>query len=127
LAELPGKYAPRSGCLLIAMIDGVAGGAVAFRRLEDEASEAKRLYVSVDFLCRGVARLLMNRLIEEARAAGYLRIAGDTMPDMATALAMYDRMGFCRIGSYPGRPGKHSRRDLYRIHTLVLFSPDRGC
>ena len=102
LVELPGKYAPPSGCLLIAMIDGVAGGAVAFRGLEDEACEAKRLYVAAEYRGQGLARLLMDRLIEEARAAGYRRIAGDTMPVMVTALAMYDRMGFRRIGPYPG-------------------------
>lgn len=42
--EFSGKYAPPSGCLLIAIINGVAAGAAAFRSLGGEACEAKRLY-----------------------------------------------------------------------------------
>lgn len=102
LAELPGKYAPPSGCLLIATMDDVAGGAVAFRRIDRECCEAKRLYVAVEHRGKRIGALLMERLMQEARAAGYRRLVGDTMPVMTKALTMYDRMGFRRTGPYPG-------------------------
>jgi GNAT superfamily N-acetyltransferase len=103
LADLPGKYAPPAGRLLIGIIDGRIGGAVAFRpSLVADACEAKRLYVPAEFRGRGLAKILMERLFQEARAAGYRRIVGDTMPAMTLALAMYDRMGFNRTGPYPG-------------------------
>jgi putative acetyltransferase len=102
MADLPGKYAPPTGRLLVAIVDGEVAGAVAFRGLDGEACEAKRLYVAARYRGRGIARTLMERVIEEARSAGYRRMVGDTMPVMTQALAMYDRMGFHRIGGYRG-------------------------
>lgn len=102
VAGLPGKYARPAGCLLLAMVGGEAVGAVAFRRLDVETCEAKRLYVSAEHRGKGLARILMERLMEEARAAGYRRLVGDTMPVMTGALAMYDAMGFRRRGPYEG-------------------------
>jgi putative acetyltransferase len=102
LADLPGKYAPPSGRLLVAVVDQRVAGAVAFRDLDGEACEAKRLYVAAEYRGSGIARELMARVIEEARAAGYRRMVGDTMPVMKQALAMYDRMGFRRIDGYRG-------------------------
>ena len=102
LASLPGRYAPPSGRLLLALEGDQPAGAVAFRALDLTTCEAKRLYVARAFRGRGIGDALMHRLFDEARAAGYSRIVGDTMPVMATALAMYDRLGFRRIDGYPG-------------------------
>jgi putative acetyltransferase len=102
LADLPGKYTPPTGRLLVALVDGRVAGAVAFRGLDGEACEAKRLYVAAEYRGSGIARALMARVMEEARAAGYRRMVGDTMPVMKQALAMYDRMGFRRIEGYSG-------------------------
>src|SRR6266536_1887 len=80
LADLPGKYAPPRGCLLVAVVEGGVAGAVALRHLDGESCEAKRLCVAAEYRGSGVARALMAQVIEEARAAGYRRMVGDTMP-----------------------------------------------
>ena len=102
MAELPGKYAPPTGCLLVAVVDERVAGAVAFRGLDGETCEAKRLFVAAQYRGGGIARALMERIVDQARAAGYLRMVGDTMPVMTQALAMYERMGFRRIDGYRG-------------------------
>jgi len=102
LASLPGKYAPPSGRLLIALKDGEPAGAVAFRPIDVSTCEAKRLYVAKAFRGYAIGVALMRRLIDEARLAGYSRLVGDTLPVMATALVIYDRIGFEHIPPYPG-------------------------
>jgi putative acetyltransferase len=100
LAELPGKYAPPSGRLGLAWVDGHSAGCVALRQIDDGRCEAKRLYVKPEMRGQRLGAALLEWVIAQARAAGYREMLGDTMPVMQQALAMYDRMGFERTGPY---------------------------
>lgn len=99
VAHLPGAYAPPDGRLAFAMVDDAIAGCIALRRFDAQRAEAKRLYVRPAFRGSGIGRALMEWIIAEARRAGYREIVGDTLPVMATALEMYDRMGFERTPS----------------------------
>ena len=68
------------------------------------AAEAKRLYVRPQFRGQGVGRALLGWVIVEARSMGYREIVGDTVPQMAVALEMYDRVGFERTEPYSAQP-----------------------
>jgi putative acetyltransferase len=98
LAGLPGAYAPPAGRLALAWVDGQPAGCVALRRVDAERAEPKRLYVRPAFRGLGLGRALLEWAMAEARAAGYTELVGDTMPVMKDALALYDRMGFERVG-----------------------------
>jgi GNAT superfamily N-acetyltransferase len=104
LAGLPGAYAPPGGRLALATIDGQQAGCIALRRVDALRAEAKRLYVRPGFRGHGLGRALLEWVMAEARAAGYLEIVGDTMPEMRDALALYDRMGFERVAPYAEQP-----------------------
>jgi GNAT superfamily N-acetyltransferase len=104
VAGLPGVYAPPGGALVLALIDGHAAGCAALRRFDAQRCEAKRLYVRPQFRGQGVGRGLLDWVIAEARTMGYREIVGDTIPQMALALAMYDRAGFERTGPYAEAP-----------------------
>ena len=104
LAELPGRYAPPSGRLLLALVDGEAAGCVALRRLDVETAEVKRLFVRARGRERGVGRALMEALLREARAAGYARVRLDTLPSMTSARTIYAAMGFREIAPYYPSP-----------------------
>ena len=104
VAGLPGVYAPPGGALVLALIDGHAAGCAALRRFDAQRCEAKRLYVRPQFRGQGVGRALLDWVIAEARTMGYREIVGDTIPQMAVALAMYDRAGFERTGPYAEAP-----------------------
>jgi carbonic anhydrase len=100
LASLPGDYAPPSGALALAVVEGQPAGCVALRRIDEARCEAKRLYVRPAFRGRGAGRALLDWVIARARATGYREMLGDTMPVMEQALAIYDRYGFERSTPY---------------------------
>ena len=104
LCMLPGKYAPPEGCLLLAQIEGQPAATGAFRRLSQDACEAKRLYVRPAYRRLGLASSLLRRLIEEARHRGYRVLYADTLPSMTSALDLYRRMGFVEVGPYADDP-----------------------
>lgn len=104
VASLPGAYAPPGGRLALATVNGEPAGCIALRRVDEIRAEAKRLYVRPAFRGTGLGRTLLEWVMNEARAAGYREIVGDTMPVMRDALALYDRMGFKRAEPYSEHP-----------------------
>jgi len=105
LAELPGKYAPPEGRLLLAFLGGRIAGCVAMRKLEGDICEMKRLYVRQDFRGSGAGRALAQRIIAEAKAAGYRRMRLDTIAGkMDRAIALYRGLGFREIPPYGIHP-----------------------
>jgi putative acetyltransferase len=94
LAGLPGAYASPSGRLAIVRVNGEPAGCVALRRVSDRCAEPKRLYVRPAYRGHGLGRKLLEWVMNEARAIGYKELAGDTMPQMREALALYRQMGF---------------------------------
>jgi putative acetyltransferase len=105
LATLPGRYAPPSGRLLLARLDGLPVGCVALRGLDDGICEMKRLYVRPEARGTGAGTLLTDAIIAEARAAGYTRMRLDTIaPIMERAVSLYRRRGFVEIPAYAENP-----------------------
>jgi putative acetyltransferase len=105
LKNLPGAYAPPSGRLLLARSADHAAGCIALRKLDTGICEMKRLYVGPDYRGLGLGRMLVERLIAEARAIGYERMRLDTIASaMKDAIALYRRMGFHEIAPYSSIP-----------------------
>src|SRR5271169_1940033 len=109
LASLPGQCAPPGGRLLLAIQEssgnpGEAIGCAALRRMEEDACEMKRLYARPAFRGKGAGRVLVEKLIAEARSIGYRRMVLDTLPSMENAHKLYRALGFREIPSYQKNP-----------------------
>lgn len=101
LKNLPGAYGSPSGRLLLARHAGHAAGCVALRRLEAGICEMKRLYVRPAHRGRSLGRMLVERIIAEARIIGYERMRLDTIESaMKDAITLYRRIGFEEIAPY---------------------------
>jgi len=105
LKNLPGKYAAPTGGLFLASVNEKIAGCVALRKIDDETSEMKRLFVRAEFRGSGLGKDLIERLIEEAKVIGYRKIRLDTLPEkMPQAVNLYEFYGFRQIKPYYENP-----------------------
>lgn len=106
VAELPGKYAPPTGRLLLATDgDNQPAGCIALRKLGPDVCEMKRLFVRPEYRGQGLGRVLVDKLIDEARNIGYTQMRLDTLPGrMDKAIELYRSIGFVDIAAYSADP-----------------------
>ena len=133
-AELNGEYAPenRHGLSIdrlfqpgvsffVASMDGAAVGCggIAFC---DGFAELKRMYVRPHARGRGVARAIVARLEEEARAHGIARLALETGDAQLAAIRFYEGAGFTRctaFGTYASMPPGATARCIFFEKPIV--------
>ena len=93
-AALPSKYAAPKGCVLLADRGGEIDGCIALRQVSTDICEMKRLYVRPHARGRHLGHALVERLIAEARSAGYREMRLDVMEKLTAARALYAAIGF---------------------------------
>jgi putative acetyltransferase len=132
LVNLPGRYAPPSGTLLLAMEGRKAFGCGALRRLrsiQDRTCEMKRLYVCPEARGLGVGKQIAKRLIQEGVRLGYSAMVLDTLDRLDATIHLYETLGFARTEPYYDNPLTgvvYLKLDLRGQHVTSADSQGRG-
>lgn len=90
---------------------GTALGCGALRALGDGAAEVKRMYVVPEARGRGVSKLVLAGLEDEARWRGWTVLRLETGPRQPEAIALYEGAGYRPIPAFGG----------------YVDDPDAGC
>lgn len=114
LAEVtPEKVAPPDGAFLVARLEGgEVVGCGAIKRYDATTAEVKRMFTAPAGRRRGVARVVLARLEDEARALGYETIRLETGTEQPEAMKLYESLGYELIPNY-GRYATDPRSRCY--------------
>ena len=103
----PGEHRDPRLRFFVLTVAGVPAGCGALRELEPGVAELKRMFVRRAFRGRGLSRVLIHRLEEEARRAGIGVLRLETGPRQVEALGLYRSSGYSdvpRYGEYVDSP-----------------------
>lgn len=105
--------------LAAAALDPANGRLRGFVLARIAADEAEILTIAVDPIVRGkgVGRALLAENLRQAARAGARAMFLEVDQDNAQALALYDRLGFVRVGE---RTGYYRRRDGQPATAVVM-------
>nr|WP_297274407.1 GNAT family N-acetyltransferase [uncultured Agathobaculum sp.] len=83
--------------------EGEPAGCGAWKKIDEQTAEIKRIFVAPDFRRQGVASKLICALERDAAAHGYTRAILETARTTDDSAALYHKLGFREI-SYYGSP-----------------------
>lgn len=120
IADLNSFY--EGGAMLLGSCNGVPVASIAIRRIDENACEAKRLYIKPAYRGRGYARVMLNAMLDKAKELGFKEVRFTTKPDvMQIGYELYKRMGFQENGEQDGivemrmpcdkKPGSYGLRE----------------
>lgn len=82
--------------------------------LPAQTCELVKMYLSPMARGKGLGRKLIEQVIKESKAFGYQSVYLESMPELDTAIKVYERMGFERLSSPLGNSG-HCGCDIWMI------------
>ncbi len=115
ISNLKNHYGPPTGLIIMTREGDEFVGCLCIRNLGDFTAEIKRNYVKPAFRGRGHGRRLLNKAIEEAKGLGYRYLRLDTIPDMKSAIRLYESCGFYEIEGYAYNPILGARFMEYKL------------
>jgi GNAT superfamily N-acetyltransferase len=100
----PAELSPPGGGFFVGYSGGMPVCCGGVKRLDDEACEIKKMFVTSEARGQGVARTLLGALEDAARELGYTIARLDTGPKQAHAQALYASAGYRRIANFNANP-----------------------
>ncbi|NNF18869.1 MAG: GNAT family N-acetyltransferase [Flavobacteriaceae bacterium] len=101
-------YSQDRSVYLVLEIDGQIMGGSGIAQLQDgkeSVCELQKMYFSPEARGRGLGGSMLTKCLEYAQSFGYKTCYLETMPQMKTALAMYEKHGFNYLQGPMGNTG----------------------
>jgi putative acetyltransferase len=110
---------PASQYFVIEEDGEIAGGAGYYptEGLPEKTCELVKLYVSKKFRRKSFGGALLQKCMEEARKAGYEKMYLESMPELTSALPLYEKNRFTYLSHSMGNSG-HNGCDVWMIRDL---------
>lgn len=96
------KFHPPHGRFYLVQDKETFVGVGCLKRLDPQTGEIQRMYVRPETRGQGAGRLIVERLIADARAIGYRKLRLESLKFLAAAHALYRSAGFVEIDAYAG-------------------------
>ena len=93
------------------------GGIFPTEGLPADTCELVKLYLHQSARGKGLGVALMNKCFEKARSLGYQKIYLESMPELAKAVSIYEKVGFKALDHPLGNSG-HDGCDIWMIKNL---------
>ncbi len=112
-------FAPPRGRFVVALLDGVPVATGAWRLIDDQCAEIKRMYVVAAARRNGVARAVLADLEASAAAAGARRMVLNTGTQQPEAITLYESAGYEPAEAY----GRYACAPMARFYGKGLARP----
>jgi putative acetyltransferase len=86
--------------VVIAYIDGLPAGCGCFKKFDDKTVEIKRMFVTENQRCKGIASAILKELELWAGEIGYTHTVLETGKKHVEALSLYHRFGYMITDNY---------------------------
>lgn len=120
----PHKFYPPSGRFYVVEHEGAYVGVGCLKRLSEGAGEIQRMYVRPSVRGIGAGRMIVERLIADARELGFSTLRLESLKALAPAHALYRSVGFVEIDPYAENSMKKFQPsdtlDVYRASALFM-------
>lgn len=98
----------------------------ALKPVNNVTAEVARVYTNEEYRGNGLAKILINKIIEFAKKHGYKKLVLDTWKDSTSARKLYERLGFVEIPMFDISTLKNSfcvedEYKLKEIQKLLVF------
>jgi putative acetyltransferase len=120
LAILATYSRPRSAYFVATEAGTILGGAGIARvdSLDASVCELQRMYLRPEGRGRGAGQALLTRCFEAARELGFRTCYAETIAEMKTAIAFYERNGFRRLNAPLGATN-HPHNDCWLLRGVA--------
>jgi GNAT superfamily N-acetyltransferase len=100
------------GRIFFAVRDGERVGCCALLAMGEREFEVAKMAVAESFQRAGIGRRLLEKVVAEARAGGVTRLYLETNRKLATAIRLYESLGFRHLPAERVTPSPYARSNV---------------